>query len=95
MDNAEARAVLKAILETFRTKTYRELVALIGVQGTTEAKGPSGITYQVEVQAFWDDPKKRNQVLRVVGSIDDGGIRAYFPLLDSFLLAPDGAFVDE
>jgi len=95
MDNTEARAVLKAELERLRAKSYGELVGLIGVQGTMEVKGPSGITYQVEVQAFWDDPKKPNQVLRILGNIDDGGIRVYFPMSDSFLMAPDGAFVDE
>jgi len=95
MDNAEARTLLKAELEKLRAKSYGELVTLVGVQGTTEVKGPSGITYQLEVQAFWDDPKRPNQVLRIMGNIDDGGIRAYFPMSDSFLMAPDGAFVDE
>lgn len=95
MDNAEARAVLKAELERLRAKSYGELIALIGVQGTMEARGPSGTTYQVQVHAFWDDPKKPNQVVRIMGNIDDGGIRAYFSISDSFLMAPDGAFVDE
>jgi hypothetical protein len=95
MDRAEARTILKSQLDRLRTKSYGELVALIGVHGTTEVKGPSGVTYQVQLQAFWDDPKKPNQVLRIMGGIDDGGLRAYFPMSDSFLMAPDGVFVGE
>ena len=40
-----------------------------------EMRGPSGATYQVEVQLFWDD--QPNGELRVMGSIDDGGWRAF------------------
>jgi hypothetical protein len=95
MDSAEARTILKSQLDRLRTKSYGELVALIGVHETTEVKGPSGVTYQVQLQAFWDDPKKPNQVLRIMGAIDDGGLRAYFPMSNSFLMAPDGVFVGE
>ena len=95
MDGTEARTILKSHLAGLRAKSYGELVALIAVHGTTEVKGPSGVTYQVELQAFWDDPKKPHQIIRIMGSIDDGGLRAYFPMSDSFLMAPDGAFVDE
>jgi hypothetical protein len=31
----------------------------------------------------------------VVGSIDDGGLRAFFPLSSSFIMARDGTFVGE
>jgi hypothetical protein len=45
----------------------------------------SGTTYQVEVKFFWDDKQKRN--IRVVGFIDDGGIRAFVPLTQTLLIS--------
>lgn len=33
--------------------------------------------------------------IRVIGSIDDGGWRAFRPLSDDFIRAPDGTFVGE
>jgi hypothetical protein len=86
---------LETELAKYRAKAYRELVALIGNPRTLEVTAPSGTWYQIEIQALWDDPKNLNGVLRVAGAIDDGGIRAYMPLTDSFLLAPTGEFVGE
>ena len=48
-----------------------------------------------ELQAFWDDPKKPNEVLRVSVAVDDGGLRTYFPLCEDFLMKPDGSFLGE
>ena len=94
MDASEARALLRSELLRYRAKTYRELARdLLGKQDTYEAKGASGVTYYLEIQAFWDD--KPQGVLRIRGAIDDGGIRAYLPLVEDFLLSPDGRFVDE
>jgi hypothetical protein len=53
----------------------------------------SGTWYQGEVQVMWDD--KPDGAIRVMASIDDGGCRAFVPLTDDFILAPDGTFVDE
>lgn len=95
MNNAEARSVLKTELAKYRAKPYRELVTLIGNTQTLEVLASSGATYQIEVEAMWDDPKKPNDALRVLGSIDDGGIRAFLPLTDSFLVTPTGELVGE
>jgi len=94
MDNTEARAVLSKELAKYRAKTYGQLVEqLLGKAQTYEVPAQSGVTYQVEVQAFWDD--KTNAILRVSGAIDDRGIRAYMPLTEDFLVSPSGEFVDE
>jgi len=95
MNKPEARSVLETELAKYRAKPYRELVALIGNPKTFEVTASSGTWYQIEIQALWDNPKNPNRVLRVAGAIDDGGIRAYVPLTDSFLLAPTGEFVGE
>jgi hypothetical protein len=66
----------------------RELVPLVESQHveTLEIRGGSGTAYQVEVQFIWDDVKRR--IVRVVGSIDDGGIRAFVPLTETLLISP-------
>jgi hypothetical protein len=53
-----------------------------------ELRGPTGVLYQVEVQIFYDDEATRTVL--VIGSIDDGGLRAFIPLSDSFIVRPDG-----
>lgn len=55
--------------------------------------GASGTRYQVETQAHWDSGK--DGPLRVFVLIDDGGWLSFAPMSESFILAPDGSFVDE
>jgi len=94
MDTADARAVLSQELARYRAKSYSELVRqLLGKQDTYEVRSSSGVKYQLEIQAFWDD--KPNDVLRVMGAIDDGGVRAYVPMTEDFLIAPTGEFIGE
>lgn len=95
MDIEEAKAVLSTELAKLRSKTYNELVALIGQPQTLELTASSGRWYQLEFEVTWDDPCKPNDVLRVFGSIDDGGIRAYLPVSDGFLITPHGTFIGE
>jgi len=47
----------------------------------------------MEVQYFWDDAKLKT--VRVMASIDDCGWRAFKPLCDSFIKAPDESFIGE
>ena len=93
MNSGEARAVLLAESARYRAKSYRDLVYLLEHQDCYEVEGPSGVRYQLEIQAFWDD--KPNDVLRVRAAFDDGGIRAFYPMVEDFLIAPDGRFVGE
>jgi hypothetical protein len=95
MNKAEAKAILATELAKYRAKPYRELVDLVGNSHRTEITAASGTWYQIAVQGLWDDPKKPNDVVRIAGAIDDGGVRAYVPLTDSFLVAPNGEFVGE
>ena len=94
MDRSEALSIAQAELAELRAVTYSQLVErLIDKQEVVEQVGASGTRYQIEKQAFWDD--KRNGNLRVIVSIDDGGLRAYSPLGVDFIRAPDGSFVGE
>ena len=91
MDKQEARSILAEQLAAYRKRSYTDLVAMIGRGEHFEVIGPSGMWYQVEVEVFWDH--KPDRAVRVMGAIDDGGIRAFVPLTDSFIMAPDGTFV--
>ena len=93
MDKAEAQSLLSQELSRYRELPYAELFSLIDHSETVERTAPSGVNYQIEMQVFVDDVSL--QTLRVMGSIDDGGWRAFSPLSDDFILAPDGSFVGE
>jgi hypothetical protein len=87
MDKAEAQKILNQQLARFSDRSHAELRPLVESQhvGAYELQGASGTIYQVEIQFFWDD--KPGDTIRVMGSIDDGGIRAFLPLTDSVLVA--------
>ena len=86
MNKSEAHKILGEQLARFRNHT--ELVPLVESRRveTLEVRGASGTAYQVEVQFFWDDERRR--IVRVVGSIDDGGIRAFVPMTETLLISP-------
>jgi hypothetical protein len=86
VDKAEAKKIISEQLLRFRN--YADLVPLVESRHveSLEVCGPSGTAYQVEVNFFWDDRGRR--IIRVVGSIDDGGIRAYIPLTETLLILP-------
>ncbi len=99
MNKIEASEVLKKILKNYREKTYSELMELVEEKFNLkhthyeEVKLENGNWYQVRVNVFWDD--KKIKTLRVVGSIDDGGLKAFIPQTDDFILKPDGNFIGE
>lgn len=94
MNNAEARAVLKKELDPYREWPYAHLRDLIGrPKRMLEIDGTSGARYIIDIYAHWD--AEANGDVRVIGCIDDGGWRAFLPLSESFIKAPDGSFVGE
>jgi hypothetical protein len=94
MKNILARELIAKELVQYRKKSYIELRAMIHAQPITyEIVGPDGKKYQIEIQAFWDD--KPDGDIRVMGSIDDTGWRAIFPLNDGFIKSPSGKFIGE
>ena len=94
MDKQEARSLLTDHLGLYRTRSYADLVAMIGQDDCVEIAGPSGERYQIEYGMIWDSKPGGN--IRVMLSIDDGTFRAAFsPLTADFIMAPDGTFVGE
>lgn len=93
MSDEEAKGVLRAEVIKLRPSGYEGLVErLAGKKETLEVVGLSGTAYHVELEGFWDDEEHRN--LRVVASIDDGGLRAFLPFTDSFTVGPTGAITE-
>jgi hypothetical protein len=66
--------VLRSEFLRLRAAGYDALAErLAGRQERLDVVAPSGATYHVELEGFWDDKEQRD--LRVVASIDDGGLR--------------------
>ena len=93
MDKTEAKALLASELQKYRARGYSELRERIGSHDDYDVTAPSGRRYQIEVNFFWDD--RPDGDIRVGGSIDDGGWRAWIPVTDSFILSSTGRFVGE
>jgi len=89
VDTNEAREVLGKEMAALTHLSYRELVdRLLNKPQTFEVLGSSGTRYQIELQAMWDCHP--NGILRVLGCVDDSGWRAFAPVAESLLVAPDG-----
>jgi hypothetical protein len=95
VDRREALATAQEFAAGLRARSYDELVeALVDGEEHQEIAAPSGVTYQLEAVAVWEDRKRGH--LRVMTGVDDGGWRAYVPLSGpEFIIAPDGSFVGE
>ena len=95
MNDEEAKQVLDGVVAELRREPYETLVARYLHQSDERTVvAESGVRYQVEVQAFWDDPRHPGN-LRVIIGIDDGGWRAFRPLSADFITASDSSFVGE
>ncbi len=89
-----AHAILAKEINKWRQHPYPDLAKLIDADPSTYAiEDSKGAQYQLEVQAFWDS--KGSKDIRLMLSIDDGGLSAFKPMTASFIMAPDGSFVGE
>lgn len=94
MNREIAYGVLHAEMNALRVQPHQKLVEMVGKNIYKEViSGEDGKPYQVEIEVMWDDKPGGN--IRVVGSVDDGGWRAFIPLTDDFIMAPNGEFVGE
>ena len=94
MNNEEARTLLTRRLAEYRLQTYSELAGLVGADAEhIEVTSESGVTYQLDVTVSWYD--RAHGDVRVLGAVDDGGLRAFLPLTESFIKGPGESFVGE
>ena len=93
MNKHEALALLQAELDEYRQWSYGDLEKQIGEEYHLEIAGPSGVEYQIEIQILWETtPQGR---ILVIGSVDDGGIRAFAPLCETFVVSPLGELTEQ
>jgi hypothetical protein len=89
MDRTEAAQLLGDHMRHLSGIGYDEFAARIGEPQVVEVVGRSGAEYQIEVDVFWDS--EPGGLLRVLGSVDDGTLRAAFrPVCEDFLIGPRG-----
>ena len=95
MDTKEASEILDVQLRKYRSLEYSQLKKFVELDKASviEITGKSGTKYQVELQAFWDD--KPDGDLRVMLSIDDGGLRAFKPLSKDLIISSSNRFIGE
>lgn len=93
MNNAEALELLRAELQSFRELDHAALVTRIGDTHVVERTGASGAEYQVDVEVVWDG--RPDSDVMVIGSVDDGRLRAFAPLTRTFIKSPRNEFVGE
>ena len=92
MDTVAAQRVLDKWVARLHTGPSRVGVR-VGSATTDEIPRDGERSWQVEVQVSWDDQPNGN--IRVMVSIDDGGLRAFVPMTNDFIKSPSGEFIGE
>ena len=95
-DKEEARLLLSDELEKVGNLGYAQLRKVFVEQKDIQCfdvTGASGVEYQVEIQGWGDGDEEED--IRILGGIDNGGLSAYVPLSDSFIMRPDGFLVED
>jgi hypothetical protein len=93
----EERQVARDRISDLRSEPYDALIGThLDRTSHQEVIAPSGARYDVQVQAFWDDPCKPGH-LRVRVAIDPIPMsrRPHDLTFEDFILAPEGTFVGE
>ena len=94
MNREEAHKILSERVRTLRGHSYKDLLHYLHNASADEIIASSGKPYQIEVEAMWDGQPDSD--LRVVVTIDDGSLRwATVPLVEDFIIRPDGTFVGD
>jgi len=82
MNIEEAQQILAGELQYFKDILYMELIDRVG-ENTCYEKKAGSCSYQIEITILWDSTPY--EAIRIIGSIDDGGLRAFIPLTESVL----------
>ena len=91
MNKVEAKEILDQELSHLQEESFEDLQKFIKSPEVVERYGRSGISYQIEIQVFWDNPHDDGGDLRIIASIDYGGFfSALLPLSYDFIMDSDG-----
>jgi hypothetical protein len=86
MNRIESKWMLLRTLVKFRRRPYDELRTMVGDSQQIECADASGTRYQIDIDIVWDSNPGGD--IRILGSIDDGGWRAFCPLTYDELKTP-------
>jgi hypothetical protein len=95
MNKEDAKQVVLEELKKYKALPYAQLRDFV-IQGKIEAYDivRGNTTYNIEILFFWDSHRKK-QNIRVIGNVNvSGGWSAYKPHTESFIVRPDGSFVE-
>ena len=87
MNREEALRVADNWIARVRNERYAELVLTIDAEPVTKEVVHNGTRYQLELVCAWDSHPGGD--VQVMASIDDGGMRAFFPLTRDFIKRSD------
>ena len=84
--NNELRWLAQRELGTWKRHGFDELRELINQPQHVERRGASGTMYGIETMIVWNE--KPGGAIRIMTSIDDGGIRAFCPTTFGAIVQP-------
>jgi hypothetical protein len=82
---------INAEIAHLRLQPYARLVEKIGKTEHKEFVAHDGNRYQIETEVLWDS--KRGGDILVMVCADGGGVSAFLPVSDSFVMTPDGSLI--
>jgi hypothetical protein len=91
MNNTEAKSLLGKRLHGACRTFFRRARRDDRPRRREKHRSKSEANYQIELNVFWDS--KPGGDLRIIGSIDDSGWRAFVPLTESLIMKRDGKLV--
>jgi len=83
-NKVEARAELERVVRDHEAYDYEFWAERVGRTKLFEFTTAAGTRYQGEVEPIWDG--EPDGAIRVVFSLDDGGVGAFHPMTDSIIL---------
>lgn len=88
MDIIELTNILDSLEGEWEAKSHDEAKGLIDkpVHNSVGEIGSQNF-YQVEINAFYDDPISQSGDIRIMISVDDGGRRAFKPLVREVIIS--------
>jgi hypothetical protein len=94
VNDTEAQTVARARIAELRRESYDELRARVGQPEDNQSRRRLG--YDLPGRRRAVPPKiRRAATFAWTVAVDDGGWRAFVPVTDDVMIAPDGSFVGE
>ncbi len=93
MDKTQALAIAEKELELYRALSYDEIASRLGTKESFGSSGENGDEYGVEIEFIYDGEKWGP--IRVWAAVSYSFWSDFSPVVNTFILAPSGEFIDE